>query len=155
MFADAGGGPTPVIVTVTGTRGSKPVPCTTNVVSGSPEACTMHTTGALLGCPGALTGPDGPHTVNGAGGGLTPPGGLPELLRDAPRITPATIRAAPTAVQPTQVRWVLSHCRQPDPASTGCSCRDRPRPSLRRLGGLYAAGSSVNEADVDSSPRAS
>ena len=38
-----------------------------------------------------------------------------ELLSAEPRTTPTTTRAAPTAAQPAQARWVRSQRRQPEP----------------------------------------
>ena len=90
---------------VSGDPGAKPFPWTVNVVAAVPWLCfTMHRPG-----PGAAW--KVPHTVSGAGGMGGP--GLPELVSDAPRMTPPTTRAAPTETQPTQARCVRTHRRQP------------------------------------------
>src|SRR5580693_2526892 len=104
---------------VTDVPGAKPVPWTANAVSAGPSLLfTMHRPG-----PGAAW--DVPHTVCGAagrGGGAV--AGLPELVSEAPRMTPPTTRAAPTETQPTQAICVLTHrCHRgqvPGPGSGRC-----------------------------------
>ena len=116
----SGGGPISVSVNVTGVPGAKPVPWTANAKSAEASLrFTMHRSG-----PEAAW--DGPHTVCGAAGGGGS-GVLPELVSDAPRMTPPTTRAAPTETQPTQAR-----CVRDPPPPTGA--RSRARPSGRDLG---------------------
>ena len=67
---------------------------------------TMHRSGPERAWTVPHTGP----AATGIGGGGD---GLPELVSDAPRMTPLTTSAAPTETQPTQARWLRSHCRQP------------------------------------------
>src|SRR5579863_10260880 len=94
-------------MTVTRWPGGKSCPSTMNVALGSPELWFMHSVWLATSLV--------PQTVCGAIGGR--PVELPELVSEAPRMTPPTTRAAPTEIQPTQARCVLTHRRAPDPRS--------------------------------------
>ena len=117
--ACVGGGPTSFSENVTDAPGAKRLPRTMNAVLEVPWlSFTMHR-------PGPEPGWTVAHTVSGGtgiGGGPPEDVGVLELLSDAPRITPVTTRAAPTETQPTQARWLRSHCRQPP------ACRDEAGP---------------------------